>query len=149
MSPILLSTLVSILTLPLVGGLAWWLVRRNARGRLAVVTPLDGGGVAVPVRELIWRGGTLLGAMTRNGISPTFAIRPDGLYFKVLREAAWPFSRIERIDAGRILFGHQLRIVCDGTLYVSVASPDIARAALRALPPGAPLTTAATALRDG
>ena len=149
MSPVLLGPLLSMVAIVPIGALAWWLIRRNARGRLAVVTPLDGGGVAIPVRELMWRGGTLLGAETRNGISPAFAIRPDGLHFKVLREAHWPYAQISRVDAGRILFGYQLRFKGDGELYVSVATAETARAVLQALPPGAPLTQAAAAMRNG
>ncbi len=149
MTPALLGPLISLAAMLPIAALAWWVIRRNARGRLAAVTPLDGGGVAIPVRELVWRGGTLLGAMTRNGISPAFAVRTDGLHFKVLREAHWPYRHISRVDAGRILFGYQVRFAGDGELYVSVATVETARAILKALPPGAPLTKAASALRDG
>lgn len=146
-TPATLALTVTTLALGLlVAGFVAWRVLA-ARSRPQSVALAADGSVAVPVRQLEWRSGTLFGARTRNGISPQLAILPGGLRFKVFRETDWPFARISRIDAGRTLFGYELRFSGDGTLTASVASAEIVRAALAALPAGAPLTPAALALR--
>ncbi len=143
------AIIVTVVTTVLTFALAAWVVIALRKRQPADVTQLPDGGFAVPVRQLEWRGGSLFGGMTRNGITPKLAIYPDALRFKVFKETVWPLAELERIDAGRILFGHDLRFVGAGTLRASVASAAVARDVLRRLPSGLPLTAAARALRDG
>ncbi len=87
------------------------------------------GDIIVPVTAT-FKGGA------HNSLYPALAITPDGLRFKVLREGRWPFPEVSRVVVARTLFGARLTFESrrDGQLVARVASLDVARQAVAALP---------------
>ncbi len=118
-----------------------FILRRDAHGDLVV--PVLGLFTGAARHGL--RGGA------KNSLGPVLAITPDGLRFKVLREARWSFSEIAQVDLGRALVSPSLQFKSArrGVLVADVASLGLARQVLMALPPSVPLTPKAMALRDG
>lgn len=112
---------------------------------LALERDSDGAAV-VPVSMLRHR--RTLGSTT-NGISPRLWVTAKGLRFKVFQPAELAFADFKRVEAYPSLF-HGTRLVFVGYgrwLHVLIPDRRAARAVLRMLPPGLPLSPAAAALR--
>jgi hypothetical protein len=89
------------------------------------------GELAIPVTAI--RKGA-----AHNSLYPALAIAADGLRFKVLGEGHWLFTDIQLVVVARTLFGASLTFESryDGKLIAQVASLQIARQAVAALPAG-------------
>jgi hypothetical protein len=92
------------------------------------------GDFVVPVKAT-FKGGA------HNSLYPALAITPEGLRFKVLGEGRWPFPEVARVIVARTLFGASLTFESrrDGTLVARVASLEVARQAVAALPAAIPV----------
>ncbi len=112
---------------------------------LALPRESDGAAI-VPVTMLLHR--RTMGSTT-NGISPRMWVTSSGLRFKVFQLDEKPFTDFKRVEAYPSLF-HGTRLVFVGHgrwLHALIPDRRAARAVLRMLPPGLPLSPAAAALR--
>ena len=147
------EAVAQILPLVVAGVVVLFLYLRARRvpdwGNPADMVTLDrdaDGALVVPVAE-VWHRRVLLS--TRNGISPRFWITPAGLRFKVFKTSERRFADFTRVHAARSAF-LGTRLIFEGhreSLHVKLRKVSTARAVLRALPPDAPLSPAAAALR--
>lgn len=131
---------------------ARWYARRipnwGGLSDLALERDVDGAAV-VPVSMLLHR--RTLGSTT-NGISPRLRVTASGLRFKIFQPAELAFADCKRVEAyPSLLHGTRLIFVGHGRrLHALIPDRRAARAVLRMLPPGLPLSPAAAALRgDG
>jgi hypothetical protein len=147
----MLAEVTPLLFLILVVTMIPWLRSRgrfkNAADAREAQLPRLGGAVSVPVKALENRGG--FGGRSKNSLSPSLAILPDGLQYRIFREAHLPFVEIGQVDVRKGLFGGAELYVRGrkGLLSITVGDLGIAKAFLLALPPSVPLSADATALR--
>jgi hypothetical protein len=124
------------------------------RGRRLKGSPPDvapDGTMTVQVRGLYLRRGSFAGE-SRNDVNPRFAIAPDGIRFRVVREGRLAFSSIDHVDV-REGFG-RLRLLFLNTASPRLLSVDVgdratAKLVLDALPGSIRLTPEAATIRDG
>lgn len=139
----LLIVVVAILTL------RWMATRVPAWGDVPDEGNLErdaDAALIVPVTQ-IWHR-RILGE-TRNGITPRLWLTHSGLRFTVFRETERRFADFKKVDARRALKGAARLIFIGRGERVQAIIPNlaVARALLRALPAGLPLTPSALALR--
>ena len=150
-----MTTTDMIQALPLLAVVTLWALAVRWRRRRVpdwgevaqVVLARDADGASiVPVSQLIHR--RFLRSIT-NGATPQLRLTSTALGFTVFRPAELPFAALTRVEAQKsLMHGTCLTFIGGGArLLAMIPDRAVARAVLRLLPPGLPLSPAAAALR--